>query len=401
MLLLAAAGHGKLLLQASGGFGVLRPSIDLGCSSAACSATPRFMPAARRCVHGGTIRHKDCSSAAVPAEAEFDAFLSTFCESLLQEVCQRRPVRVVSANGRTVALHWASDLAESAAEDMTAVWQGRLVHVWPDLWISRTLLLQSMLLAIFGMRQKRVFARDLRARRLLGLERSVGEKFIAEHHLLRSRNGRSIVGKGFRMHVLEKPVCGLLDGAAYASTLDAPMQAAALFGPLHRWRPPGSEEPRLRTSEMLRFCTTAGMQVLGGLSKLTEHFCRQQPQAELLRTEVARDMSDAASYRRCGWTVQRIISANHYPPMWIRGGASFYERELLPEVLGAAAAEDILAEATERPRQYQHPLAIGNQHPKDVQRREALEAHGYQARVGCGAFLLTLRVNRDATEAVA
>mmetsp|Transcript_162002 Transcript_162002/g.519398 ORF Transcript_162002/g.519398 Transcript_162002/m.519398 type:complete len:175 (-) Transcript_162002:386-910(-) len=135
-------------------------------------------------------------------------------------------------------------------------------------------------------------------------------------------------------------------------------------------------------------------QVLGGLSKLMAHFCDADPRIEALRTEVSRDMSCASAYLKCGWQVERSISTSHYPPMWVKGSEFRYERELVLEVFGIEAGTEIIDNAGQRERRYKHPLAIGNDGAEDLERRAALESAGFKPRVGSGALLLTLRLQR-------
>ncbi|CAE7243334.1 unnamed protein product [Symbiodinium natans] len=289
-----------------------------------------------------------------------------------EATCLGRPVRLLSANGRHVGLHWAEDLDPPLAYEMTEEWEDsprRLVHVWPHFWMGKNRLVRSMLNAIFGFYDRRIFARNTRATRLAGLEREEGRRFLAAHHLL---------GVGTRLP-------GGRRSSLYALRADGEVLAMALFGRVRRHR-----------CEVLRFCTAAGLQVPGGLSKLMTAFLREHPEVGTLVTDVPRDMSVASGYLSCGWHLEDKLPPDHFPALWaLRGGAeAFSERDAVLRVLGPDAAPLLQQAGEHQGRSFPHPLAWGNRRPCDVARRAALREAGLRPS-GCGALRLALKRDRE------
>lgn len=289
------------------------------------------------------------------APEEFSQFLDSFAESSEEVLCLGRRVRLVAANGRRVGLHWAENIEPPEAYEMTEQWEAsfeRLVHVWPHFWMGKNSLVRSMMNAIFGFYDRRVYARNTRAARLAGVEREEGRRFIAAHHLL-SSSARLPGGRR---------------SSLYGLRADSELLAVALFGRIRRHR-----------CEVLRFCTGAGFQVLGGLSKLTTAFLRAHQEVETLVTDVPRDMSVASGYLSCGWRLEEKLSPEHFPPLWARGSEAYPEREAVIQLLGPEA-DDLLQQAGRDPgsRSFAHPLAWGNRRPLDLARRAALREAGFR-----------------------
>eukprot|EP00439_Symbiodinium_sp_Y106_P049128 s5843_g6.t1 len=168
------------------------------------------------------------------ASEEFSEFLDSFAESSEEVPCLGRRVRLLTANGRRVGLHWAENTEPPEAYEMTEQWEAsfdRLVHVWPHFWMGKNRLVRSMMNAIFGFYDRRVYARNTRAARLAGAEREEGRRFIAAHHLL-SSSARLPGGRR---------------SSLYGLRADGELLAVALFGRIRRHR-----------CEVLRFCTGAG-----------------------------------------------------------------------------------------------------------------------------------------------
>jgi hypothetical protein len=127
--------------------------------------------------------------------------------------------------------------------------QWRLVHLWEDVWLSRTSLVQARIAVMLGA-FKRYHARQTELR---AIDNVMLKDFLQCHHLLPAIGGRSKYGLFGHDEML----------AAASFSAACPIERGGKI---------------CRSHEMLRFAAAAGCVVAGGMGKLIAHFIKaKQP----------------------------------------------------------------------------------------------------------------------------
>ncbi|MCB0496007.1 MAG: hypothetical protein KDC79_07710 [Cyclobacteriaceae bacterium] len=145
------------------------------------------------------------------------------------------------------------------------------VHVWEDLWRHKRPVMESRIMSLLG-RTKRIHARETKVIKLIKPQL---RKFLEENHLSVPVTGKHKYGLVYRNELV----------------------AVALFSascPVHR-----SDEV-YNSHELIRFCNKNNITVVGGLSKLIEHFIKEHNPDDIM-SYADLDWSKGKSYTRLGF----------------------------------------------------------------------------------------------------
>lgn len=184
-----------------------------------------------------------------------------------------------SGNGARLAIH-CIPLSQTPANPLDFILLSEsyaqqnipLIHLWEDVWLQKTTLVQARILAMLAQR-KRIHARQTN---IIRLGQQQAADFLNAHHL------QGYAGAYYKY--------GLQKGDE--------LVAVAIFSKsriMHQGAVP------YRSYELVRFASQSGVTVTGALGKLLSHFIAQHHPAHLM-TYADRDWSSGRSYEKLGFT---------------------------------------------------------------------------------------------------
>lgn len=148
----------------------------------------------------------------------------------------------------------------------------RIIHVWEDLWITRNELIRQRIRSLIGANRKK----HARQTTVVRINKTQAAQFLQQHHLQLSTSAYYKLGLVSQENLLAVATFG---------------KARTMYdGPVY-----------YRSYELERFATEGGIHVVGGLSKLLNHFSRLT-QATHIMTYADRDWSSGNSYLKLGFS---------------------------------------------------------------------------------------------------
>ncbi len=129
----------------------------------------------------------------------------------------------------------------------------KMIYLWEDIYRNRQIQVKSRLRSVLGL-NKRLHGRETIISRL---DKQTYFTFLEEHHLLGTTPAKTKLGLYHKQNLV----------------------AVAGFG---RPCPIDYAGRTYRSSELIRFCNKSGLTVVGGLSKLLEHFIRESTVEHLM-----------------------------------------------------------------------------------------------------------------------
>lgn len=189
-----------------------------------------------------------------------------------------------------------------------------LVHLWEDQWYEHTPIVTSRLLSMLG-RSQRLMARSTVARRI---DAATVDAFLLENHLWGATKARYRYG-------------------LYLKGQDE-LVAVASFSPRWNLRRHGSDVPPRASHELIRYCSSRGTSVVGGISKLLKAFERDAEPDEIV-TVIDRDWGAGGGWATLGFRPLKKLSPVTFfvGPDGLRchpgSGPNPHRRRLPPDVL--------------------------------------------------------------------
>ena len=204
-----------------------------------------------------------------------------------------------------------------------------LVHLWQDQWLEHNAIVCSRLLSMLG-RSDRVMARSTTVRRI---DAATIDAFLLENHLWGATKAR------YRYGCYSKP--------------DGRLVAVASFSARWNVRRRGKEQADARAShELIRYCSSRGVTVVGGISKLLAAFTRDASPDEIV-TVIDRDWGAGDGWRTLGFTpLKKLPPVTFFVgPDGLRchpgAGPNPHRRRLPPQILDDLAASGEQAAPTD------------------------------------------------------
>jgi len=151
--------------------------------------------------------------------------------------------------------------------------QINLVHLWEDLWRSRTVQVVARIQSLLGI-NKRLHGRKTK---VLRIDKPTADLFLGKYHLQGSVSSRYKFGL-----FLQDELVGV-----------------ATFSALRKMK----HSPNYTSAELIRFAIKSGFSVTGGLSKLLAHFQSVYHPNDIMSYADC-DWSAGASYSRLGFTLE-------------------------------------------------------------------------------------------------
>ena len=158
-----------------------------------------------------------------------------------------------------------------------------LVHLWEDQWEEHACIVRSRLLAKLG-RYERMAGRKTVARRI---DSATADPFLVQHHLWATTKCRYRYG-------------------LYRKSEPGELVAVATFSA--RWKKKQADGSTRASHELIRYCSTQGVAVVGGISKLIAAFRRETHPDECV-TVIDRDWGAGG-----GWGTLGFASLRKLPP---------------------------------------------------------------------------------------
>ena len=151
-----------------------------------------------------------------------------------------------------------------------------LVQLWADIWLNKTEQVLSRIHSLLG-KNKRVHGRKTM---ITTLDQATADTFLASYHVQGSVKARYKFGL---LHAGD-----LVAVATFSGTRQMPLR-----GPEHR------------SAELVRFACIAGVTVIGGLSKLLQHYVSLVKPDDVM-SYADRDWSDGRGYTSCGFVLEEV-----------------------------------------------------------------------------------------------
>jgi hypothetical protein len=157
----------------------------------------------------------------------------------------------------------------------------RLIHVWEHDWLKRNQQVKNFLKSALGKNQIKIGARKTEARIISSQESAA---FLEQNHI-QGRAPKGSIGVGL-FH----------EGA---------LVSVASFGKPHR-------QNHGNQVYLNRFASKEGVNVAGGLTKLTRFFFKSNPEVSEIYTYVHRTLSDGESYSKAGWKLVKTSKPDYF-----------------------------------------------------------------------------------------
>jgi hypothetical protein len=155
-----------------------------------------------------------------------------------------------------------------------------VIHLWEDYWVFQREKVQSRLLSVLG-KSVRVYGRETE---IVKINNNELLKFLKEHHMQVPLKAKYKYGLQYEENLL----------AVMSFTKGREMQRGEVV---------------YQSYEMLRFCNKTNYTVVGGFSKLLQHFIKSEHPDDIM-TYADKDWSDGHTYEKAGFKLVDML-----PPM--------------------------------------------------------------------------------------
>lgn len=166
---------------------------------------------------------------------------------------------------------------------LTTLTDKNVIHLHEDVWQRCKPIVKSRLLSKIGDYKSRIFARKCIVKRI---DKNTAIKYLEENHLWGATNAKY----------------------NYALFYNNDIVACTSFSP-RRHVKRGKSGTIFRSHELIRFCTSLGITVVGGLSKLIKAFIREHSPDDIITT-IDRDFGSIDSWKSLGF--QNVMT---HPPL--------------------------------------------------------------------------------------
>jgi len=157
---------------------------------------------------------------------------------------------------------------------------GRII--WEDQWAKKRSIVESRILSVLG-KSKRIYGRDTVIRKLIQPETN---SFLKENHLIGTTSAKTKLGLVHKDKIM----------------------AIATFSKPTKMNRGGIV---FRSYEMIRYCTLNGFTVVGGLSKLINHFIKLEKPDDIM-TSVDREWSEGKSFEKLGFKMIEVTPPREF-----------------------------------------------------------------------------------------
>jgi hypothetical protein len=201
---------------------------------------------------------------------------------------------------------------QSLSETINAQNQ-RIIHLWEDVYLSKTKLVKSRILAMLG-KFTRLHARHCFIERI---DKPVMDKFLEINHLQSSVKAKFKYGLFLKPQYVERflgtVVClgdPVSTGNGSSKTIIPKLIAVATFSGGRTMKV--GERLGKRSYELIRFASLKGYVVVGGMDKLLKAFTNEHEPDDIM-SYADRDWSDGRSYNKLGFTkIENSIPQTFY-----------------------------------------------------------------------------------------
>jgi hypothetical protein len=205
-----------------------------------------------------------------------------------------------------------NQLSESyfqAISDKLNAQNQRIIHLWEDVYLSKTDLVESRILAMLG-KFTRLHARHCFIERI---DKPTTDNFLEINHLQGSVKVKFKYGLFLKPQYVERfiesDVCGDTDNGS-AKTTKPKLIAVATFSGGRTMKV--GERAGTRSFELIRFASLQGYVVVGGMDKILKAFSEEH-QPDDIMSYADRDWSDGRSYDKLGFTkIENSIPQSFY-----------------------------------------------------------------------------------------
>ncbi|KQM66194.1 hypothetical protein ASE74_09935 [Pedobacter sp. Leaf216] len=166
-------------------------------------------------------------------------------------------------------------------QEIYAINNIKLVHLWEDLWLSRPVLVLARIKSLLG-KNVRIYGRKTK---IFKVTKPEADEFLNQNHLQGSVSSR------YKFGLFEKEE----------------LVAVATFSALRKM----NHSENYRSAELIRFAVKAGYSITGGLSKLISHFLETYKPNDLM-TYADRDWSAGEAYTKLGFEQTDILEPMVY-----------------------------------------------------------------------------------------
>lgn len=166
----------------------------------------------------------------------------------------------------------------------------QLLVVWEDIWRRKKEIVKSRLRALSGL-SVRIPARLTQVRKI---DKPTADNFLDRHHM----NGSTAARYRFGLFLPAKHF-GKLPADLTAGNREEILLAVAAFASPKIFR---RDETPYKSGELIRFSNHSGTTVVGGLSKLTEHFARTYLPDDIM-TYADLEWSVGPAFQKAGFTL--------------------------------------------------------------------------------------------------
>ena len=173
----------------------------------------------------------------------------------------------------------------------------RIIHLWEDVYLSKTELVKSRILTMLGS-FTRLHARHCFIERI---DKSTADNFLEINHLQDSVKAKIKYGLFIKLQYIERffggVVCGDTDNRIQFP--QPKLIAVATFSGARTMKI--GERAGTRSFELIRFATLQNYVVVGGMDKLLKAFIKEHQPNDIM-SYADRDWSDGRSYDKLGFT---------------------------------------------------------------------------------------------------
>ena len=171
----------------------------------------------------------------------------------------------------------------------------RIIHLWEDVYLTKTALVESRILAILGT-FTRLHARHCFIERI---DKPTADDFLEINHLQGSVKAKFKYGLYLKPQYVERFGVVVCEGIDNGNKPQKLLIAVATFSGGRTMKV--GERIGTRSYELIRFASLQGCVVVGGMDKLLKAFTEEH-QPDDIMSYADRDWSDGRSYDKLGFT---------------------------------------------------------------------------------------------------